>query len=94
MTRPRPPSDLAPKFLLRLPEGLRERIGDSAKSNGRSMNAELVARLLASYGEDGDTLALADMPTRPDPGAPGVREILVEQTGLLREIVDALKARA
>jgi hypothetical protein len=30
------------KFVLRLPEGMREAIADLAKSNGRSMNAEIV----------------------------------------------------
>lgn len=33
------------KFMLRLPDGMRERISDLAKRNGRSMNAEIVARL-------------------------------------------------
>jgi len=30
------------KFVLRLPEGMREAIADLAKANGRSMNAEIV----------------------------------------------------
>lgn len=34
---------------LRLPDGMRDRIKDSAKSNNRSMNAEAVARLEASF---------------------------------------------
>jgi hypothetical protein len=33
------------KFMLRLPEGVRERIADAARANNRSMNAEIVARL-------------------------------------------------
>jgi hypothetical protein len=36
------------KFMLRLPDGMRERIAEVAKANGRSMNAEIVARIEAS----------------------------------------------
>lgn len=39
------PSDAADKFMLRFPEGLRERIKALAEENGRSMNAEIVRRL-------------------------------------------------
>jgi hypothetical protein len=37
------------KFMLRLPEGMRERIAQEAKANNRSMNAELVARIQDSF---------------------------------------------
>jgi ubiquinone biosynthesis protein UbiJ len=40
------PSELADKFLLRLPDGMRERLATAAKKNRRSMNAEIVDRLL------------------------------------------------
>jgi hypothetical protein len=33
------------KFMLRLPDGMRERIKASADANGRSMNSEIIARL-------------------------------------------------
>jgi hypothetical protein len=33
------------KFMLRLPDGMRERIAQEARANNRSMNAEMVARL-------------------------------------------------
>lgn len=39
------PSDTLDKFMLRMPEGMRERIAKSAKENNRSMNAEIVSRL-------------------------------------------------
>lgn len=45
------PSDVADKFLLRLPDGMRERIAEAAKANGRSMNAEIAARLEESFGK-------------------------------------------
>lgn len=33
------------QFMVRLPEGMRDRIAEAARANGRSMNAEIVARL-------------------------------------------------
>jgi len=40
-----PPSRTQDQFVLRLPDGLRDRIADVAKSNNRSMNSEIVAIL-------------------------------------------------
>lgn len=37
------------KFMLRLPEGMRDRIKNAADSNNRSMNAEIVAALEAAF---------------------------------------------
>lgn len=41
------PSRSLDKFVVRLPEGMRERIAMRAKDNGRSMNTEIVAILNA-----------------------------------------------
>lgn len=35
--------------MLRLPDGMRERIAEAAEKNNRSMNAEFIARLEASF---------------------------------------------
>ena len=51
------------KFMLRLPDGMRERLTLEARSRGRSMNAEVVARLRKSL-EDQD--AAADLAERLD----------------------------
>ncbi|QOD84862.1 Arc family DNA-binding protein [Chromobacterium haemolyticum] len=40
------------KFMLRLPDGMRSRIAKAAKTNGRSMNAEIVHRLAVSLGSE------------------------------------------
>lgn len=45
MTRKHPPSADADKFILRLPEGMRDQIAEKAKANNRSMNAEMVLML-------------------------------------------------
>jgi hypothetical protein len=37
------------KFIVRLPEGMRNRIAEAAKANGRSMNAEIVSALAERY---------------------------------------------
>lgn len=46
-TRPFP-SQTMDRFIVRLPDGLRDRIAAAAKENGRSMNAEIV-RVLETY---------------------------------------------
>lgn len=43
------PSRHEDKFMVRMPEGMRDRIQEAAKDNNRSMNAEVVARLDASF---------------------------------------------
>ena len=45
----KPPSRTADQFVVRLPDGMRERIAEAAKASGRSMNAEIVARLQESF---------------------------------------------
>lgn len=37
------------KFMLRLPDGMRDQIATAAKAGGRSMNSEIVARLQDSF---------------------------------------------
>jgi uncharacterized protein YggE len=37
------------KFMLRLPDGMRDLIAEAAKDNGRSMSAEIVHRLERSF---------------------------------------------
>lgn len=46
-------SRTADKFVVRLPEGMRERIADVARSHHRSMNSEIIARLEQSLFQEG-----------------------------------------
>ena len=46
------PSQVAPRFMIRMPDGMRETIADIAERNNRSMNAEIVDRLSASLEAD------------------------------------------
>lgn len=43
------PSEKQDRFIVRLPDGMRDRIKAAAEENLRSMNAEIVARLEASF---------------------------------------------
>lgn len=46
------PSQVAPKFTIRFPEGLREEISRFAQKNHRSMKAEIIARLEESLSKE------------------------------------------
>ncbi len=39
------------KFVVRFPDGLRDKVADEAKASGRSMNAEIVHRLELSFAQ-------------------------------------------
>lgn len=43
------PSEEQDRFMVRLPDGMRERISEEAEKNRRTMNAEIVARLEKSF---------------------------------------------
>lgn len=50
------------KFMLRFPDGMRERIKVSAELSGRSMNAEIIQRLKRSIDENEDERLKIDLP--------------------------------
>jgi hypothetical protein len=43
------PSEKQERFIVRLPDGMRDQIAEAAKSNNRTMNAEVVSRLQKSF---------------------------------------------
>lgn len=49
------PSETAPRFMVRLPDDMRDRLKAAAKENNRTMNAEIVARLERSFREPAAT---------------------------------------
>ena len=59
-------SRTADKFVVRLPEGMRDRIAEVARDQHRSMNSEIIARLESSLQQDGvltqDNLLRLDSP--------------------------------
>jgi hypothetical protein len=68
--------------MLRLPDGMRDRIAEVAKANGRSMNAEIVGRLQDSLdgGLDEAKSIIADQ-----------RETLEKQNSMIEETLEMLK---
>jgi len=46
-------SRTADKFVVRLPEGMRDRIAEVARTQHRSMNSEIIARLESSLQQEG-----------------------------------------
>lgn len=57
MARPQYPSDRLAQFMVRMSEGLRERIRTAAAKNNRSMNAEIIAALEEVFPENEFDLA-------------------------------------
>ncbi len=53
------PSTLAERFQVRLPPGLRDEIKAAAEANGRSMNAEIIARLRGGQADRRERIATA-----------------------------------
>lgn len=49
------------KYIVRFPEGMRDRIAEAAKANNRSMNAEIVARLESTFAQQRDLFSPVEM---------------------------------
>jgi hypothetical protein len=47
------------KYVVRLPDGMRDEIAEAAKANGRSMNAEIIARIAGNTERLRDEFAMA-----------------------------------
>lgn len=59
------PSETQERFIIRFPDGMRDRIKEAADANNRSMNAEIVARLESSFMTSPDGALLpSDIPER------------------------------
>lgn len=68
------PSRHLDQYLVRFPEGLRNRLKDAAKTNNRSMNAEIIARLEDSFDQ-------SDMSARLDALEKGIEELKAQIGG-------------
>lgn len=85
MGKPPFPSDVADKFLLRLPDGMREELKSAAKANNRTMNAEIVARLQSTFVPGGHGQAVLLLSAKGE-GGPAIAEMTPAQ----REISERL----
>lgn len=77
MTKKPYPSDTQDRFIVRLPEGMREAIAFLAKKNGRSMNAEIVARIERTLKED-RTEAITSTPQFMVPFMARIEQLMAE----------------
>lgn len=71
------PSRSLDKVIVRLPDGMRDRIREAAEKNNRSMNAEIVSRLEASL-TDASTSPKQRVAKFPDNEIMGLAEYLAE----------------
>lgn len=67
------------KFIIRLPDGMRDRIKTDAEQHGRTMNAEIIARLEA----------YTDSPSNSD-SLDEIRETLIKHDVKLDKLADML----
>lgn len=76
MTKDLPPSRTAEQFVVRFPDGMRDQISAAAKASGRSMNAEIIARLQESFIHPKDRIP--GSPEEIKAFAEGVAQALIE----------------
>jgi hypothetical protein len=79
------PSRGLDKFVLRLPEGMREKVGAAARANKRTMNAEIVQRLEASFASAEEPLLVIK---RNTPEADIIWELRDSMQGLKAEVAE------
>lgn len=83
------------KFMLRLPEGMRDAIAERAKANGRSMNSEIVQilddALNDKTGVDSFAFLMAKMATWYEGMAPVLEQIKNMDDDQLKKFVDDME---
>jgi plasmid stability protein len=85
-------SRTADKFVVRLPDGMRERIADVARNHHRSMNSEIISRLEQSLFREGMTGDDAHLQITSGELAPHESELLQRFRQLSRRQQNALVA--
>lgn len=84
-------SRTADKFVVRMPDGLRERIAKVAHSSHRSMNSEIIDRLERSLVEDGEPVVVDGLLVEHEESWQPALDMLVEtpamEPAIIRKIV-------
>lgn len=75
------------QFVVRFPDGMRDRIRAAAEENGRSMNAEIIYRLQTTLEMDAYEPKANAHPEEP----PSLRELIERMNDLQRQIMDYTK---
>lgn len=89
----KPPSRTQRKFVVRMPDGMRERIAALAKKNQRTMNAEIVLRLRSTLEKDEkieDQVAAGELLERI---FRGIGQLSAEQIEVLRTLCSSLEKK-
>jgi hypothetical protein len=82
------PSRSLAKFVVRLPDGLRERIEAAARAKNRSMNAEIVRVLELGFPEDGGALAGGDLVIKANSAGADILIELQHQLGQVTKMIE------
>ena len=90
-TKPERAPQQGDKYILRLPEGLRDRVAEAAKAGNRSMNAEFVRRIEQSF-EDRPLTDDADRQIEINAILKGLRDTIAEVARNDNERDDAIRA--
>lgn len=81
------------KFMLRLPDGMRERIKEVADASGRSMNAEIVFRLNASLSYNSMEDMFADQLAQRDQNLAERRRDAEALASLIDDLADQISEK-
>ena len=90
---PRFPSQQLDQFLLRLPTGMREKIGAAASANNRSMTAEIISRLENSFSGKQVIGAPGDIAIPENSAATDILIEVQHQLGRIEQKIEALPKR-
>lgn len=85
-------SRTADKFVVRLPDGMRDRIAEVAREQHRSMNSEIIARLENSLKQDGVLAHSDDLNLNSPELSQYERELLIRFRQLAQRQQNALLA--
>lgn len=81
------------QFPLRLPDGMRDRVREAAEANGRSMNAEIIARLEQTFEPSPEytSFGMGALASRLEANAEATEQMLHQMKPLLESLVEAAK---
>ncbi len=83
------------KFMLRFPDGMRDRIRTEAEANGRSMNAEIIHRLEITLEMDDYVPKLnAQTETPAEADRRTMIELIINQNDQIKDLQQTLKRQA
>ena len=85
------PSEQQDRFIVRFPHGMRDKIGVAARTNKRSMNAEIVQRLEASFSSPDEPPLVVNQDTAEAFLKEAIKAIL-ETREMVSELHQAIKS--